>query len=158
MQVGDAVTVRERRRSRRSLATEGRPLGHQKIQPQLGCPENPSRQCRLPWPRPAPGGSRASAGRPGGFLRRREKPLLVVGSFAQLAILDLLRKTVGDLLSQEACNGNPVAIALDRICPPSGASQDAVAKGIREVGRARFGCDSRINAWSPAFEDYRLTA
>lgn len=58
------------------------------------------------------------------------------------------------LLGHEPCNGNPIAIALDRLCPPFDTSADDAARRIREAGRCRFGNDAVVNAWSPAFQDY----
>jgi hypothetical protein len=59
------------------------------------------------------------------------------------------------LLGQDVCNGNPIAIALDRLCPPGIDSTDSTAKLIREVGRYRFGDNASINTWSPAFQNYK---
>jgi len=50
-------------------------------------------------------------------------------------------------------NGSPVTIGLDRVCPPTPASDDWVARHIREVSRARFGAE-RFSAWEPAMQDY----
>jgi hypothetical protein len=55
-----------------------------------------------------------------------------------------------DLLDREACNGNPVAIAIDRICPPAPEGQDQddqLARRIREVGRYVDG--AQVAMWSP---------
>lgn len=50
-------------------------------------------------------------------------------------------------------NGSPVTIGLDRVSPPTPASDDWVARHIREVSRARFGAE-RFSAWEPAMQDY----
>ncbi|MCA9774263.1 MAG: hypothetical protein KC466_17730 [Myxococcales bacterium] len=50
-------------------------------------------------------------------------------------------------------NGSPVTIGLDRVSPPTYASDDWVARHIREVSRARFG-NERFSAWEPAMQDY----
>lgn len=55
-----------------------------------------------------------------------------------------------DYLEHEACNGNPVAIAIDRICPPAPEGQDQddrLARRIREVGRYVDGV--QVAMWSP---------
>ena len=63
------------------------------------------------------------------------------------------------VLSSDVANGNIVAVALDRVCPPTADSQDWFASYLREVGRARFGRDANVTAWTPAFQDYnRKTA
>lgn len=54
------------------------------------------------------------------------------------------------LLEHEACNGNPVAMAIDRICPPApqGETQnDPLARSIWSVGRYLDGV--QVAAWSP---------
>lgn len=54
------------------------------------------------------------------------------------------------LLEHEACNGNPVAMAIDRICPPApqGETQnDPLARSIWSVGRYLDGV--QVGAWSP---------
>lgn len=58
------------------------------------------------------------------------------------------------LLDHEPCNGNPVAMALDRVCPPDDDSEDYIASSVREIGRRRFGYETVINSWSPKFQDY----
>jgi hypothetical protein len=58
------------------------------------------------------------------------------------------------LLSCEPCNGNPVAIALDRIYPANELSEDWIAKMILEVGRSRFDRND-ISMWSPEFQEYK---
>jgi hypothetical protein len=55
-----------------------------------------------------------------------------------------------DLLEHEACNGNPVAMAIDRICPPAPEGQDQddrLARRIREAGRYVDGV--QVAMWSP---------
>jgi hypothetical protein len=49
------------------------------------------------------------------------------------------------------CNGNPVAMAIDRICPPAPQGQDQddpLARSIWSVGRYLDGV--QVGAWSPA--------
>lgn len=55
------------------------------------------------------------------------------------------------LLEHEACNGNPVAMAIDRICPPAPEGEtrnDPLARSIWSVGRYLDGV--QVGAWSPA--------
>ncbi len=58
------------------------------------------------------------------------------------------------LLAHDPCNGNPVAIALDRIAPPGRSSTDWPARHLREVGRTRFDQDEEWTAWTPTFQHY----
>ncbi len=59
------------------------------------------------------------------------------------------------LVAHNACNGNPVAMAIDRLCPPTSEANDPLAQHIREVGRCRFGLNTNISVWTPAFMNWR---
>jgi hypothetical protein len=59
-----------------------------------------------------------------------------------------------DMLDNDVANGNPLAIALDRACPPGEDATDWPASYLAEVGRSRFGRDDQTRAWSPAFQNY----
>lgn len=68
---------------------------------------------------------------------------------SDLYLLDNKPRAI-DLLEHEACNGNPVAIAIDRICPPAPEGQDQddrLARRIREAGRYVDGV--QVAMWSP---------
>ena len=59
------------------------------------------------------------------------------------------------ILSHEVANGNPIAIAIDRICPPTEESNDWITRLIQKVGRSRFGFDQTHRTWSPAFAEHK---
>lgn len=64
------------------------------------------------------------------------------------------RPSSADLLTREFVNGNPVAFAIDRICPPApvGADKDDwLARHVREVAAHRGGDDT--GEWSPSERD-----
>lgn len=48
-------------------------------------------------------------------------------------------------------NGNPIAVALDRIVPPTPESQDAFSRGVREVSHARG--HGELCAWEPRLQE-----
>jgi hypothetical protein len=57
------------------------------------------------------------------------------------------------LLQREPANGNPLAIGLDRVAPPTEDPSDQLARRIAEVSQTR-GFD-RQTAWSPAMDGVR---
>ena len=59
------------------------------------------------------------------------------------------------ILTHDCCNGNPVAMAIDRIQTPDRDSTDWMACHMREVGRYRFGAHAEWNAWTPGFQHYK---
>jgi len=61
-----------------------------------------------------------------------------------------------DLLTTTFVNGNPVVFALDRVAPPTPASEDWCAIHMREIARYRgFG---EVAAWFPGFNERRPKA
>lgn len=65
------------------------------------------------------------------------------------------KPTSAEILAHNVWNGNPVAIALDRLCPAYERGHhgvDWVARQIREVSRAR-GLEETAH-WSPAMQEY----
>jgi hypothetical protein len=65
-----------------------------------------------------------------------------------------LNTIASKLLSHDVANGNPVAMAMDRISPPVPDSNDNVVRLVREVSRSRFG-DERFSSWSPEMQKYK---
>lgn len=64
-----------------------------------------------------------------------------------------------ELLLHEVANGNPVAMALDRLCPAPEKGQDQddyVARTVREISRRRGFVATAI--WSPRLQDWRERA
>lgn len=62
-----------------------------------------------------------------------------------------------DVLGREFVNGNPIAMAADRVSPPDlsdDSREDWLAVHMREVGRSRFGHEEFL-AWEPAFQDWK---
>jgi hypothetical protein len=57
------------------------------------------------------------------------------------------------LLQREPCNGNPLAIGLDRVAPPTEDPNDGLARRIAEVSQTRG--FPRQTAWSPAMDGTR---
>lgn len=57
------------------------------------------------------------------------------------------------LVSGEFVNGNPIAIALDRVSPPKPQSNDWIAIHMREISSIRFG-HSDFDRWTPEFNAY----
>ncbi len=57
------------------------------------------------------------------------------------------------LLQREPANGNPLAIGLDRIAPPTEDPSDQLARRIAEVSQTRG--FPRQTAWSPAMDGMR---
>jgi hypothetical protein len=57
-----------------------------------------------------------------------------------------------DIIKYSIPNGNPVAIALDRVAPPDSDSLDEIAKHIREISSVR-GMPAQ-SAWSPLMQNY----
>lgn len=55
-----------------------------------------------------------------------------------------------DVLMNEAANGSPVALALDRLVPPGDESKDRLAASVREVSRARG--HEAMPAWHPGLQ------
>lgn len=56
-----------------------------------------------------------------------------------------------DILFHDAANGNPVAMALDRLVPPTPHSTDRFARTVREVSRNRGMEETGV--WSPALNE-----
>ncbi|QMI49742.1 hypothetical protein [Burkholderia sp. MBR-1] len=60
------------------------------------------------------------------------------------------------LLFRQPYNGNPIAMALDRLCPPADLIHDPIARSIREIAAVRKiqtnGC------WTPAMNRRSRTA
>ena len=55
-----------------------------------------------------------------------------------LANVDDLRDAAGRLLTREACNGNPVVYAIDRLCPGAlGDPEDRLTRSIAEIAGLR---------------------
>jgi hypothetical protein len=54
------------------------------------------------------------------------------------------------VLMNEAANGSPVALALDRLVPPGQDSTDRLAASLREVSRARG--HEAMPAWHPGLQ------
>ncbi|MDE4914116.1 hypothetical protein PQI07_25940 [Methylobacterium sp. 092160098-2] len=54
------------------------------------------------------------------------------------------------VLMNEAANGSPVALALDRLVPPGHDSTDRLAASLREVSRARG--HEAMPAWHPGLQ------
>lgn len=59
------------------------------------------------------------------------------------------------MLTHSLPNGNPVAFAMDRVCPPTLESRDWSAVHVREVARHR-GFDG-VSAWSPMLQDWETS-
>lgn len=64
-----------------------------------------------------------------------------------------------EILGREFVNGNPIAIAIDRICEPAPADNDRrdwIARHTREIARYRFGKNVQdnieVDKWSPNFQ------
>ena len=71
----------------------------------------------------------------------------VATGYLSEAETDVARNPI-DILFHDVANGNPVAMALDRLVPPTPVSNDRFARSIREVARIRgFG---EVCRWSPA--------
>ncbi len=65
-----------------------------------------------------------------------------------------------DILGHDFVNGNPIAMAADRLHPPAPEGSDRedwLARHMREISRYRFGHAGHA-AWSPSFQDYRMEA
>ncbi|TFL16036.1 hypothetical protein DR046_22175 [Jannaschia formosa] len=70
--------------------------------------------------------------------------------------LEVHSAAVHDRGGAHVANGNPVAIAVDRIQPPSPTSSrsaDPIAGHMRGICRIRHGHEDML-AWAPAFQDY----
>ena len=66
---------------------------------------------------------------------------------------EMLEKEIIHLLDNEFVNGNPIAVALDRLAPAGPDNHDWIAEHTREISRARFG-DERFSNWTPEMQDY----
>ncbi len=88
----------------------------------------------------------------GGYLKNLSLDKLAPEAAAVPA--DRSKPTACELLAHDFVNGNPVAIALDRLVPPPALGQDKndwVARHTREVSRVR-GHSPVMASWSPAFQ------
>ena len=66
---------------------------------------------------------------------------------------EMLEKETLHLLDNEFVNGNPVAVALDRLAPAGPDNHDWIARHTREISCARFG-DERYSNWTPEMQNY----
>lgn len=55
------------------------------------------------------------------------------------------------LLLHDSANGSPIAIALDRVAPPSPSSDDHIARHLREISRHRG--HEIVSAWHPGLQE-----
>lgn len=61
-----------------------------------------------------------------------------------------------DLLIREVCNGNPIAFAMDRLCPPTPEMDDGIVRSMREIsGNRGVPADAWSVEWDAAWRAHR---